>query len=659
MCNMRFFSICFFMLLCAVSRAQQTDYVDFITLDAAISFDVNASKVLGNGVYDFKIKKPVDSIVIDARTMTFNEVRLKQAYKDSVMYEHFYDGSKLVIKSDFVKNESYKLFFTYEATPKKALYFVKRQGDVQIWTQGQGKYTSNWLPSFDDVNEKVVFDLSVEYQNGYEVLANGRLVDKVVKDSVTVWKYDMKQPMSSYLVALAIGKYRKNKIYSASGIPLEMYYYPEDTLKAEPTYRYSKRMFDLLEKEIGVPYPWQNYKQAPVHDFLYAGMENTSLTLFSDAYVVDAVGFNDKNYVNVNAHELAHQWFGDMVTATSGVHHWLQEGFATYYALRAERHIFGADYFDYKLYESAQQLWQQDKLGQGTSLLDPKSSSLTFYQRGAWVLYALRLKIGGKAFKAAVKSYLEQHQFGNVNTDDFLKEVVWQSKQDLIDFKRKWLLNKTFPYEDAMHLLKTHSTFIQEFLMVDCEARNSKCTEYLKYGVSDEAKVKVISQMPELVNKDVFRSSVKVRQAIAQYLTKIPQDLRSAYETLLNDDSYLTKEYALYNLWVNFPENREAYLDVTKDIKGFGDLNVRLLWLVLHLNTPEYEPGDKQKIYDELINYTSEDYSAELRLNAFYYIDLIKACNTQCRRNLENARSHHNWRLVKFAKDHMKQLKEE
>ena len=115
-------------------------------------------------------------------------------------------------------------------------------------------------------------------------------------------------------------------------------------------------MFDFLEEEIGVRYPWQNYKQVPVKDFLYAGMENTSATIFSDAFVVDSTAFVDKNYVNVNAHELAHQWFGDLVTETHGTHHWLQEGFATYYALLAEKDIFGDDYYYHKLYETSQQL---------------------------------------------------------------------------------------------------------------------------------------------------------------------------------------------------------------------------------------------------------------------------------------------------------------
>ena len=85
-------------------------------------------------------------------------------------------------------------------------------------------------------------------------------------------------------------------------------------------------------------------------------MENTTSTIFAQDFVVDSIGFNDRNYINVNAHELAHQWFGDVVTATSGKHHWLQEGFATYYALLAEQHIFGDDYFYNELYDYALQL---------------------------------------------------------------------------------------------------------------------------------------------------------------------------------------------------------------------------------------------------------------------------------------------------------------
>jgi aminopeptidase N len=388
-------------------------------------------------------------------------------------------------------------------------------------------------------------------------------------------------------------------------------------------------------------------------------MENTSLTIFSDAFVVDSTGFNDKNYVNVNAHELAHQWFGDLVTATSGEHHWLQEGFATYYALLAEKEVFGQDYFDFKLYNSAQDLKRQDLAGNGTSLLNPKSSSLTFYQRGAWVLYALRDKVGDIIFRDAVKSYLEKYQYANVKTSDFISEVETRYEKPLTEFVSKWIEANEFAFNDAVALLKERSSFIQEYVMVDCEANSSKCEEYLKYYVSDDAKVKVISQRPDLVSVATFSESLKVRQAISQFVTKIPSILKDNYETLLEDKSYLTIESALYNLWVNFPQERSKYLSKTKNIHGFNDKNVRLLWLVLALNTLEFQPENNNAFLKELMGYTGASQNFELRMNAFTYLDLIKACDADCQSNLEQAKTHHNWRMVKFAKDMSQKLKKQ
>ncbi|WP_400079056.1 M1 family metallopeptidase [Winogradskyella sp. R77965] len=649
------FVLCLF--LTSLSFAQQTDYVDFLKLEATISFHPDSSMVYGDGNYSFKILKQIDSVYIDAIGFKFSE-SLPDWINSSLKYS--YDGKKLWIKGDFEVGKKYNFYFQYKVKPKKALYFLKRNENWQIWTQGQGKYTSHWLPSFDDVNEKIEFDLNIVFEERYQVLSNGKFISSglVHHTYERIHKFDMQKPISSYLVAVAIGKYNKKTETSKSGIPLEYYYYPEDSLKVEPTYRYSRRMFDFLEEEIGFAYPWQNYKQVPVNDFLYAGMENTSLTIFSDAFVVDSIGFNDKNYVNVNAHELAHQWFGNLVTAKSGEHHWLQEGFATYYALLAERDIFGEDYFYFKLFESALDLGRQDIAGSGTSLLNPKSSSLTFYQRGAWVLHALRSAVGDKIFKQAVKNYLEKHQFGSVETSDFIKEVERLHGKSLSGFVNFWIKQKSFPADNAFDLLKKQSTYVNEYLMVDCQAKSSKCSEYLKYYVSDDAKVKVISQVPELVTADTFKNSIKVRQAISKYVKKIPEHLKEDYESLLDDKSYITIENALYNLWTAFPEDRSKYLFKTREIVGFSDKNVRLLWIVLNLNTPFYEADNKQALYNELVGYTNPENNADLRINAFNYLNLINACNADCKSNLEAAKSHHNWRLVKFAKEFLEQLEQ-
>ncbi|HXJ98627.1 MAG TPA: M1 family metallopeptidase [Gelidibacter sp.] len=636
---------CLFLVFTSL-YSQQVNVVDFEKIQADLKFE-DQTKISGSVAVKFKILEAVDSVYLDAIHMDFTNLELRTSNNMLLQGSDYrVEADKLIVFYDFAENENYILNFKYVAQPKKALYFI----DDQIWSQGQGKYTSNWLPSIDDMNEKIEFDLSITYDADYSVLANGKLVEtKAESPNQITWHYDMEKPMSSYLVALAIGKYDKKTETSSSGIPLEYYYYPQDSTKVEPTYRYSKLMFDFLENEIGVPYPWEIYRQVPVKDFLYSGMENTSLTIFSDALVVDSIAFNDQNYVNVNAHELAHQWFGDLVTATSGEHHWLQEGFATYYALLAEREVFGEDYFYWQLYEHAQQLLKQENAGESTSLLNPKSSSLTFYQKGSWALHVLRERVGDAAFREAVKNYLEKHKFQNVETSDFIIEIEKASGQDLSEFVKIWIEDSVLPQDDMVKSLNK-SAFIREFLDVSCQTYPSKCGDYLVSDISDRAKIKILLQEGYDVKLEDFNNGIKVRQAIAQKLTTIPLEFRSAYESLLKDKSYLTIETALYNLWVNFPMDRAKYLQQTSSIYGFSDYNVKLLWLVLHLNTIEYQPDKKQAVFEELRTYTDPKYSFEVRMNAFNYLKLINGFDDISIKNLMQAKKHHNWRFQQFAK---------
>lgn len=663
-----------FLLVSALSLAQQTDYVDFKTCRATLYIDLEKEKVFGMVDYTFDVLKTTDSIIVNSKNIDFDYVKVN----DSELLINIDNSEKFSgrIFKKFNPSKNNILSIKYHVNPKKALYFVQKNHDVQVWTQGQGKYTSNWLPSLDDTNDKIEFDLSVVVDSDYQVISNGKLLNVEKANGYNTWHYDMTNPMSSYLVALAIGKYDKKVEYSKSSIPLEMYYYPEDSAKVEPTYRYSKKMFDFLETEIGVPYPWQNYKQVPVHDFLYAGMENTSCTIFSDAYMVDDTAFVDKNYVNINAHELAHQWFGNLVTAKSGNHHWLQEGFATYYALLAERDVFGNDYYYWRLYEYAKELLEQDKAGNSTSLLDPKSSSLTFYKKGAWVLHVLRSIVGDKTFKLAVLNYLNKHKFGNVETNDFISEVENVSGMDLSGFVDKWIISADNSFfEESIESLKQEKIYFLAGVMplqcqvgVDIKEYTKKKTLTKKFkltkNINSRTKVEFFKELmtDSLIDKiDLYKSAfqsndIKLRQAIAQNLTEIPSELKEDYESLLDDKSYITIETALFKLWNNFPEDRNKYLEKTKNIIGFNDKNVRILWLVLALYTPGYQPVQSQDFYKELVSYTDRLQGFETRLKAFEYLLMTNTCNTTCQDNLKLASAHHNWRLAKFAKDQLKQI---
>jgi aminopeptidase N len=663
--------------------SQQTETVDYKTVKTDIVFgDLTTKQVLGFVIYEFEILKDVDSVYLDAKNMMFSNVVLSGlgVYADveyaDVKYDN--DTNRLVVFNKFESKKMYELRFDYSVQPQKAMYFIDwnyEEGNKQVWTQGQGKYTSNWLPSIDDMNDKIEFDLTITFDKEYEVIANGKLTNKQINESTTTWHYDMQKPMSSYLVALAIGKYRKKVEYSKSGIPLEMYYYPDPDsyrdLNFEPTYRYTKQIFDFLEEEIGVPYPWQNYKMVPVKDFLYAGMENTSLNIFSDAFVVDSIAFVDKNFVNINAHELAHQWFGDLVTETSGTHHWLQEGFATYYALLAEKEVFGEDYYYWRLYEYAQELLEQDIAGQSTSLLDSKSSSATFYKKGAWVLHLLRKKVGDTAFKNAIKNYLEKHQFKNVETDDFISEVEKTSRVDLKKFTKDYLHandNSFLERENQLIRLKYGLVILRcgmeniDKLRVKHNAINIK---RLSDSISSKTKVNIIKDLLQdsivdsnmVYKKAFYIKDILLRQALAQTLTEIPSELKSEYESLLKDKSYITIETALFNLWKNFPQERNKYLNQTKGIQGFNNKNIRILWLTLALITEGFEPENNTQYFEELTGYTSDSYCFEIRINAFRYLSQIQACNEVCKENLEQATTHHSWQFSKFAKETLKQIK--
>ncbi|MGM0635612.1 MAG: M1 family metallopeptidase [Bacteroidota bacterium] len=648
---------------------QQLEYVDFIQADAEVSLFPEQQKITGVVTYQFEILESTKKIFLDAKNMKVDLVSTSSKLKLETT------DNKVFIRSNFKKGKRYNVSLSFEAQPQQALYFFGIDSDnPQIWTQGQGKYTSHWLPSIDDMNDKIIFNLSVEAPAEFDVLANGKQTDSAEIISTEAGKrkkqnFQMQQPMSSYLLALAVGKFHSKEIESSSGVPIQLYINESDSLHLEPTFRHSKELFDFLENEIDVAYPWQNYKQVSVRDFLYAGMENTSLTLFSDQFITDSIGFEDKNYVTVNAHELAHQWFGNLVTETESKHHWLHEGFATYYALLAEREIFGEDYFYYKLYESAEQLKELSDQGKGEKLLSEGASSLTYYQKGAWALHILREKVGAENFRKGVKNYVLNNQFKNVTTEDFLVEMRKVSDVDLEEFETDWLHQVAFQADQALASLKK-SLFMKDFLQliafreVPVSEKKDELSKALDFPVNDYMAQEAVYQLAgedfEITKKlyqKAFRSKHHLaRQAIATSMAKIPPELQADYESLLADDSYLTQEKALFNLWMNFPEKRVSYLQETNGIEGFQDKNIKTLWLMLALATPDFEPEKTQQYFHQLANYTAADYSFYIRKNAFNYLYQLDRFTVASYQNLLDACMHPNWRFRKFCNELLEEL---
>lgn len=651
-------------LLCFKSYAQQQTKVDFLTADIVVTPNAETKSVSGTVTYNFTVLAKTDSVFLDAQQMQFSKVVLNNK---NIAFTN--TGSTITINKKFKKGSTHILNISYSTIPKQTLYFVGYDdtipGNEQIWTQGQGKYTSHWAPSFDDMEEKLRFNLSITAPKEATVIANGKLTKRTPKQNKNTWQYTMQQPMSSYLLAFAIGNYAKQELKSQSGIPIANYYYPKDSLRVEPTYRHTKQIFDFLETEIGVPYPWQNYKQIPVHDFLYAGMENTGTTIFSDAFMIDSTSFIDKNYVNVNAHELAHQWFGNLVTEKNGEHHWLHEGFATYYAYLAAKEIFGEAHYYWKLYDTATQLKELSDRGKGESLLNPKASSLTFYEKGAWALVALRELVGNTAFKKGVTSYVEKFKFRNATVTNFITQIQEASGKDLSDYKNTWLLDTHFPWEQSIKLLEQANPWIKTYtsitqttdstaLFTDSEMRpfwtpktptpfkTRFLTEYITQ-LPDTILVKLISDKPQ--------EPIEVRQLVTAHPLVMTPETQNALEGMLSEPSYKTQEQALLSLWQNIPAKRNSYLEQTSKVIGLPNKNVRLLWLTLALITPGYEDEKKIQFFNELNSYTATQYNPEIRQMAFIYLNEIDAIKAPALKHLIVATSHHAWQFRNFSRN--------
>ena len=417
--------------------------LDFTRMQAWLSLEPSIGLIKGKATHYFTPLRPsVDSFFLDAIKMTIKSISLNGK---PVTYRCDSAGVTVFPSETLHWNMEYTLTIDYEATPRRGLYFIgwndkNNLSRKQVWSQGEGIDNRYWIPMYDERNDKLITELYVTFDKDYKVLSNGKLEDKKDNgDGTLTWHYAISHPHAPNLVMLGIGKYDIKETHSASGVPLHLYYYPEWKERVEPTYTHSEAMVDFMEKETGVPYPWESYSQIPVQDYMFGAMENTTATIFGDFYLVDPRGFIDRNYIAVNAHELAHQWFGDYVTARSESHIWLQESFATYYNQMFERSVFGQEYFDWARRGSQNAALEESNKNK-LAVAHSQSGGVRIYGKGAFVLNMLKYIVGGREpYNKAIKYYLEKHPYQNVDSHDLLIAFEESTGMQLDWFWDEWI----------------------------------------------------------------------------------------------------------------------------------------------------------------------------------------------------------------------------
>ncbi len=414
--------------------------VDILRMTVNVRFEPEKALVKGTVTHVFRaLREQVDSIEFDAIKITIKQATLG----GRPVRTRSTDTTVIVYCEPRMRwDQQDSIVFAYEATPRKGIYFIgwndpSKRMRRQIWTQGQAIDNRHWIPMYDEMNDKMITETITTFDSTYAVLSNGtRYKVTSNSDGTKTWYYTMTKPHASYLLMLAIGNYAITERRSASGVPLRLYSYPEHPERIEPTYRMSVESMDFLEREIGIPYPWESYSQVPVADYIFGAMENTTATIFGDFLHTDERGWLDRSYVGTNVHELTHQWFGDYITGRSGKSIWLQESFATFYPHLFTRETVGEDAYQWSrrgMHRSAHAAAEKDRL----PIVHPSSGSARIYPKGASVIDMMRYTFGEQSVRRVIQHYLRKHPYTTVETND-----LYLAFQDTLGLSPKWFFDQ-------------------------------------------------------------------------------------------------------------------------------------------------------------------------------------------------------------------------
>ncbi len=439
---------------------------DLLHTRLELRFDFNQEMVIGKAVLDFKpFFRPTRTLVLDAKNLDFRKVTFAG---DNTSLQFTYDGQQIAIDlgKTFLPNQQYSIAIEYTARPSasggsaaitsnQGLFFINpRKEDpekpTQIWTQGETEWNSRWFPTIDKPNERCTQEMFITVPNRFTTLSNGLLVHSSNNpDSTRTDYWRMDEPHAPYLFMLAVGEYAvvkdtwKNK---------EVAYYvePDYAASARDIFAHTPEMLDFFSSKLGVDFPWPKYAQIVVRDYVSGAMENTSASVFGEFVQKHKRELIDNHNDKIVAHELIHQWFGDLVTCESWANLTLNEGFANYSEYLWLEHKYGKDEADFHLFQEWQGYLQTspDKLHpliffgyeDNEDMFDAHS-----YNKGGAVLHMLRTYLGDEIFFAALNLYLNQNAFKSVEAHQLRLAFEEVSGEDLNWFFNQWFFSPGHP----------------------------------------------------------------------------------------------------------------------------------------------------------------------------------------------------------------------
>jgi aminopeptidase N len=365
-------------------------------------------------------------------------------------FEH--DNHELVVQLSPGRSK-YSVRVEYSAAPRAGVHFTAPDEgypdkEVQAWTHNEAEFARYWYPCQDHPADRSSTELLLTVPKEFRVISNGKLLSRREDgESATFhWREDL--PHSSYLTSFVAGRFGE-VTQEADGVKLH-YNFPES--KREDVLRYfgeTPRMIQVFGELTGVKYPYEKYDQTTVQDFIFGGMENFNATTLAMSYYPDAGSEEDfqtsystphVNAVDLVAHELAHQWFGDLVTCSDWAHAWLHESFATYLQVLYVEKTRGVDEMRWDLDARTEGYFEEDANEYRRAIVDSDYVwaddifDAHLYPKGGNMLHELRYIMGDEAFFKGLSHYLKTYSYSNADTHDFVKSMVRVSGLALEEF---------------------------------------------------------------------------------------------------------------------------------------------------------------------------------------------------------------------------------
>ncbi|GAA4344229.1 M1 family aminopeptidase [Flaviaesturariibacter amylovorans] len=456
-----------------VFRATAEKVNDLVHTKLDARFDYQKSHLLGKAWITLRPHfYPTDSLRLDAKGMDVRQVAIVRGGQNKPL-KYTNTGMELLITLDktYSRTEPYTIYIDYTAKPDelkvegsaaitdaKGLYFVNPRGEepgkpTQIWTQGETEATSVWVPTIDKPNQKTTNEILMTVPAKYVTLSNGLLIKQTKNADGTRtdhWKMDL--PHAPYLFFMGVGDFAVVKD-SWRGKEVSYYVEKEYASVARGIFGHTPEMMTFFSRLLGVDYPWSKYAQMTARDYVSGAMENTTATLHQESAQQDARELSDGNdWEGTIAHELFHQWFGDLVTAESWSNLTVNESFANYSEYLWSEYKYGKDAADdhnmsdmqgYLMSGSEKKDLVRHYYRDKEDMFDAVS-----YNKGGRILHMLRNYLGDSAFFKALNVYLVNNRFKAAEAHNLRLAFEEVSGKDLNWFFNQWYFGAGHPKLD-------------------------------------------------------------------------------------------------------------------------------------------------------------------------------------------------------------------